>query len=127
MKENFVEITDEQAYAIENGEAIDGCISETTYEDQCMEYFFEELHRIGLLIDFIENDINRYEKTEESLRMEETQIIRLIGKKSFYDIIESIDLQKKCLRGEKAKSLESYHDLNQYINNTENSIKNKVK
>ena len=123
MKENLVKLTDEQAYAIKNGEAIEGCISEPTYEDQCMDYLYEELHRIALNKDFLEHDVNLYEKAEERLRIAASEIIRLVGKKSFYIILEVIDLQKKFLREDIKKSWESYHDLNQYINRTEGSLK----
>jgi hypothetical protein len=123
MKENFEELSDKQAYAIENGKAIEGCISQPTYKNQSMDYLNEKLHCILLHKDSSEYDVKRYEKAEEKLRLAESEIIGMIGKKSFFDILEVIDLQKKFLREDIRKSWESYHELNLYINSTEGSLK----
>jgi hypothetical protein len=127
MRKKFKELTDEAAYAIENGEAIDWDIFESAYEDQCMDYFRQQRWGLMECIGYLEYSIDRFEKTEENLRTVETQIIGLIGKKSYDDIMDLLDMEKKRLREDIAKSLASYHDLNRHINKTDNNIKNKVK
>ncbi len=123
MRKKIKELTDEAAYAIENGEAIDWEIDEYEYEDQRMIALNEELFGILESTGCLEEYVERYEKAEKNLQIAETQIIKLIGKKSFYDIIELIDFEKGRLKGEIAKSLESYNDLNQYINDSENKYR----
>jgi hypothetical protein len=121
MKNRKRKLTDDEVYAIENGDEInDGIYSPNTYEEQCLDDFHEQLYCILEGIGYLQYVVDRYAKAERNLRTIETLIIGSIGKDSYEDIMDLIDLQKGWLNRDIKESWKSYDDLNLYINNIEN-------
>ena len=125
MKKDLVELTDEEAYAIENGDEINGGIYSLTYDRQYEDGLHEELGNILEGIGYYEYLVDRYENAEKNLRTIETLIIGSIGKKPYDDIMDLIDLQRGWLNRDIEELRESYDDLNQYIKKTEHNSNNK--
>ena len=122
MKENLIELTDDEAYAIENGDGInDGIYSPNTYENHCIADFCMELERLLSGIGYHNYLVDKYEKAEGNLRTIETQIIGSIGKKSYDDIMDLLKLHRGWLERDIEESSEEYDDLSQYVKNLENN------
>jgi len=109
MKKNIRELTDEETYAMENGDTIIEC----DYSDNPIDFTdIDELYGILESIGYLEYLIDRYEKAKINLIKTENLIIGAIGKDSFEDMIDLIDLQKQWFKRDIRESWESYDLIN---------------
>ena len=118
MKIDSEELTDDEAYAIENGEEINEGIYSPTYDDQNRYYIEYQLEGLLESAGEIKYHIDRLETAEKDIRGIETLIINSIGEVSYSNIIESLFVGKLWLERDYEGTWKSYDDLNEYVKNT---------
>lgn len=108
MKKKIKELTDEEAYAIENGDLItDGTNPPSSDPEDLQLLLFGSLEEIRFLKDLTD----RYEKAESNLRTIETLIIESIGKEPYLDIMDLIYVQQLRLEQNIKEEWKSYHSI----------------
>ena len=129
MKENLVELNDEETQSIENGDGINDGIYSPSYEDQFIEDLECPLSGIFDGIRYLHYLVDKNIKAGKDLRTIENQITILIGNDSYKNILELIRLQKSWLERDIEEQWEEYNELDQSsANNTvKNNIKDKIK
>jgi hypothetical protein len=128
MKKKLIEITDEETYAIENGDEINEGIYSLAYEEQYLDDLHDELYGILEHIGYLQYLCDRYAKAEENLMAMENQIKMSIGEDSYEDMIDLIFWQQRRLESDIKELFEKHDDLNQSNSKAvNNNIKNKVK
>ncbi len=118
MEIDSVEFTDEEVYAIENGEEINEGIYSPTYNEQdrvCFEYQLECLLEGSGEIEYF---IDSIETAEKDIRGIEALITKSIGKDSFNNIMKLLDRYKFWLKRDYEETWKSYDDLEDYVNKT---------
>lgn len=118
MKIKLLELNDEEAYAIENGDEINEGIYSPKYDTQDEDYYHDQLYCLLESIGELRYYVNRHETAERDFRAIEALIINSISKVSYNNIMELLFLWKMWLKRDIDESWETYYDLKEYVNNT---------
>jgi hypothetical protein len=100
------ELTDEEAYAIENGDVInEGIYTPDPLEDEWWHDEFEGILEYGGLLEYMLGNNNN---AEEKLNSNAKRLIKLIDEKTFKYIMDLIQLEKERLEQEMLKNNADY-------------------
>jgi len=111
MKKYIEELSDEETYAIENGDEINEGNYSLTYDEHCANAIDDELYGILEYTGYLQYLGDRYAKAEKNLKTIENEIIGLIGKDAYLDIIDLFTLQQSWLKRDISLQFEEYNDL----------------
>jgi hypothetical protein len=112
MNKHIIELTDDEIQSIENGDGINDGIYSITYEEHRAEEFDQELYGKIEGIGYLQWLGCRYENAERTLKAVDNQIIGLIGKDAYLDIIDLFKLQQLWLKRDIKEIFTEYDDLN---------------
>ena len=112
MNNHIVELTDDEIQSIENSDGINDGIYSITYEEHCAEELDQELYGKLEGIGYLQWLGCRYENAERTLKAVDNQIIGLIGKDAYLDIIDLFKLQQLWLKRDIKEIFTEYDDLN---------------
>jgi len=120
MQKNIKELTDDEAYAIENGDLITDGTNPPPYEIVRMMDFHEVLGNLLSSIGYYNYLVENHEIVKRNILNMENLIISSIDEKSYLEIMDLLDMHKSWLERELKELWTEYYELDNYVNNIEN-------